>query len=66
MIYLEVTSWNSASTDNLLVSLEMENRTKLHVLFASLEPDEIIVGWEHNCGWMAKNSDVVFKPQSLH
>lgn len=65
MIYLEVTSWNSASTDNLLMSLEMKIEPN-YMSSASLEPDEIIVGWEHNCGWMAKNSDVVFRPWSLY
>lgn len=43
MIYLEVTSWNSASTDNLLMSLEMKIEPN-YMSSASLEPDEIIVG----------------------
>lgn len=41
MIYLDVISSNSASTDNLPMSLEMKNGIQLHVLFALLEIDEI-------------------------
>lgn len=41
MIYLHVISSNSVSTDNLPMSLGMKNGTKLHILFAPLEIDEM-------------------------